>query len=138
MTVPSSLSLRATKLMQQRATKLAPIRVRTVLLIPLFAGLLSTSALPQKPKYPTAPPPLSTGPDSGTGPNPQPVPSPATGKRHIDLVKLQQDADELSKLSQTIPADLTAVRHSMLPKDLLDKLKRIEKLSKHLRRELTP
>lgn len=71
-------------------------------------------------------------------PDPQPVPSPITTRRHIDLVKLQQEADELSKIAQTIPADVISVRHDMLPKDLLEKLKRIEKLSKHLHRELTP
>jgi hypothetical protein len=112
------------------------IPAKAIVLIPILLCLLSTPAQPQKPKYPTAPPPLTTGP--GTGPDPQPVPSPLTARRHIDLVKLQQEADELSKIAQTIPTDVTSVRHNMLPKDLLEKLKRIEKLSKHLRRELTP
>jgi hypothetical protein len=53
-------------------------------------------------------------------------------------VKLQAEADEMSELAQAIPADVTNVRHDMFPKDMLQKLKRIEKLSKHLRRELTP
>jgi hypothetical protein len=72
------------------------------------------------------------------GTKPTACPSPVTARRHIDLVKLQQEADELSKIAQTIPADVTSVRHDMLPKDVLDKLKRIEKLSKHLRSELAP
>jgi hypothetical protein len=96
--------------------------------------LLSAPAQVQKPKYP-APPPSMAG---GIPTDPQPVPSPVTAKRHIDLVKLQQDADELSQLAQTIPADVTSVRQSMFPKDLTQKLKRIEKLSKHLRGELAP
>jgi hypothetical protein len=44
----------------------------------------------------------------------------------------------MSELAQTIPVDMTSVRHDMFPKDMLQKLKRIEKLSKHRRRELTP
>jgi hypothetical protein len=111
-----------------------PLRFAAV--IPVLLCLLSIPAQPQKPKSPTAPSPMSTGP--GTGPDPQPVPSPITARRHIDLMRLQQEADELSKIAQTIPADVTSVRHDLLPKDLLEKLKRIEKLSKHLHRELTP
>jgi hypothetical protein len=110
--------------------------VKCAALIPLLLCLLSIPIQSQKPKYPTAPVPMSTG--TGTGPNPQPVPSPVNARRPIDLLKLQQEADELSKIAQTIPADVTSVRHDMLPKDLLEKLKRIEKLSKHLRSELTP
>ena len=121
------------------ASKRALLQAVNVLLPAVLIAVLSAAALPQRqPKYPASPPPLNTGSDSGTGPNPQPVPSPTAAKRQVDLMKLQQEADELSKLSQTIPADLVAVRHAMLPKDMLDKLKRIQKLSKHLRRELTP
>ena len=100
----------------------------------LLLFVLSTPAHPQRPT-PNAPPPLSTEPPTSGS---QSVTSPATVRRHIDLAKLQADADEMSNLAQTIPADLTSLRHNMLPKDVLQKLKRIEKLSKHLRRELTP
>jgi hypothetical protein len=41
-------------------------------------------------------------------------------------------------IAQTIPPDITSVQHGMLPKNILEKLKRIEKLSKHLRSELMP
>lgn len=56
----------------------------------------------------------------------------------VDEAKLQRDADELSSLAQSIPADITKVRQGMLPKDVTEKLKQIEKLSKRLRSELTP
>ena len=56
----------------------------------------------------------------------------------VDSAKLQKDADDLSRLAQTIPADVTSARKGMLPKDVIDKLKQIEKLSKRLRTELTP
>jgi hypothetical protein len=113
----------------------ATVSMRFVLLrliAPIFLlCLLSPPALPQRSNYPTPPTPLSTG-------DPQPIASPVNSRRQIDLVKLQQEADELSQTAQTIPADVTSIRHAMLPKDILQKLKRIEKLSKHLRRELTP
>ena len=111
--------------------------VRLAAASPLLLCLLSSLLAPaqqQKPKYPAPPPPMSAGISNDA----QPVPSSATARRHIDLVKLQEEADELSQLAQTIPADMTSVRHNMLPKDMLEKLKRIEKLSKHVRSELTP
>jgi hypothetical protein len=56
----------------------------------------------------------------------------------LDLVELQREARELSDLATTLPADMEHVSHGLLPKDTIDKLKRIEKLSKHLRGEINP
>jgi len=47
------------------------------------------------------------------------------------------DAQELAELSASIPADVKLVNRGLLPKDLVEKLKRVENLSKHLRSELT-
>jgi hypothetical protein len=55
---------------------------------------------------------------------------------HVDLVKLQQEADDLARTAQTIPTDVAGVRQGTLPKDIIEKLRRIEKLSKRLRSEL--
>jgi hypothetical protein len=63
---------------------------------------------------------------------------PQTPTRRIDSVQVQKEADELARLAQTIPADVTSVRKGMLPKDVIEKLKQIEKLSKRLRTELNP
>jgi hypothetical protein len=79
------------------------------------------------------PPPPSMDPDAGkTTPETPKLP------QHIDLVKLQQEADDLARTAQTIPADMVSVRGGILPKDIMEKLKRIEKLSKRLRSELNP
>lgn len=51
----------------------------------------------------------------------------------VDLAKLEQEADELAKIAQTIPPDVASVQKGMLPKDMIEKLKQIEKLSKRLR-----
>ena len=63
--------------------------------------------------------------------------SKAPGPR-VDPVQLQREARELLELSQSLQPDIESVNHGLLPKDTIEKLKRIEKLSKHLRGELTP
>jgi len=65
------------------------------------------------------------------------IPPPINQPTPLDLAKLQQDADQLAGLAQSIPADMGKVSQGMLPKDLIDKLKQVEKLSKHLRNELS-
>lgn len=87
-------------------------------------------AVPQaRSNYPTPPQPLDAA---------APSPAPVAPTRHIDLAQLQRDADDLARTAQTIPSDVASVRKGMLPKDVLQKLKQIEKLSKHLRNELNP
>jgi len=49
---------------------------------------------------------------------------------------LRPDADQLAKLAESIPADIESLRKGMLPKDVIQKLKQIEKLSKSLRSKL--
>jgi hypothetical protein len=55
----------------------------------------------------------------------------------LDMAKLQRDAQELAELSASIPVDVNRANQGLLSKDLPDKLKRVEKLSKQLRGELT-
>jgi chemotaxis response regulator CheB len=64
------------------------------------------------------------------------IPPPLQPRPQLDFSKLSQDADELAKLAQTIPPDVTSIQRGMLPKDMSEKLKRIEKLSKHLRSQI--
>jgi hypothetical protein len=84
------------------------------------------------PGVPPPPPPMDrdqgkTAADEAKGP-----------QHHIDLLKLQQEADDLARTAQTIPGDVAGVRQGTLPKDIIEKLRRIEKLSKRLRSELNP
>jgi hypothetical protein len=58
--------------------------------------------------------------------------------RQLDLVRLHDDALALATAAGSIPTDVESVRKGVLPKDILQKLKQIEKLSKRLRSELTP
>jgi hypothetical protein len=98
----------------------------------LLACVLSSGAQMKDvyvPGVPPPPPPLD--PDHGKvgaeGPKLQ---------RRIDPVKLQSEADDLARTAQTIPSDVANIRLGTLPKDTIQKLKEIEKLSKRLRSEL--
>jgi hypothetical protein len=56
----------------------------------------------------------------------------------INAAQVKQEADELSKLAQSIPLDVDKAANGQLPQDLAARLKQIEKLSKQLRREVAP
>jgi hypothetical protein len=56
----------------------------------------------------------------------------------IDPQKLKHDADELAALAGSVPSAVDQTTKGVLPKDLSEKLKRIEKLAKHLRSEINP
>lgn len=58
--------------------------------------------------------------------------------RKVDVEQIKREAEELRKLADGVPAQIQQVTNNQLPKDLSDNLKRIEKLAKHLRSEVTP
>lgn len=58
---------------------------------------------------------------------------PMNQRTTIDPAKLKRDADELAALAQSVPSAVDQTTKGVLPKDLNDKLKRIEKLAKELR-----
>ncbi|MGA7380495.1 MAG: hypothetical protein WBX03_06560 [Terriglobales bacterium] len=82
---------------------------------------------PVPPGY-TPPPPTIYVP-----PYPGRVPAPP-----VDPAALQREARELLDLSQSVQPDIESLRRGLFSKNLVDKLKRIEKLSKRLRAEIAP
>lgn len=56
--------------------------------------------------------------------------------QRVNPAQIKSDADELAKLAATVPSDVARANSGILAKDLKDRLKRIEKLSKKLRGEL--
>jgi hypothetical protein len=58
--------------------------------------------------------------------------------RKVNVEQVKQEADELRKLADGVPAQIEQVTKNQLPKDLAENLKRIERLAKHLRNEVTP
>jgi hypothetical protein len=104
------------------------------LTIVVLACVLGTGAQMKDVYIPgTPPPPPPLDPEHGNT-----APDVPKLQHHVDLVKLQQEADDLARTAQTIPTDVAGVRQGTLPKDTIEKLKRIEKLSKRLRSELNP
>lgn len=67
----------------------------------------------------------------------QPISLQGQERPTVDVVRLQRDAQELAELSASIHTDVNRANRGLLSKDVIDKLKRVEKLSKQLRSELT-
>jgi hypothetical protein len=98
-------------------------------LLPAFFVFVSL-AIPQATHhFPTPPEPLDPKP---------PAQGPSSPTRRVDLAEAEKEAQVLARTAQTIPADIASIRKGMLPKDVIEKLKQIEKLSRHLRTELNP
>lgn len=66
------------------------------------------------------------------------MPSNSQTKIKVDAAQLQREARELLDLSQSLQADIESVNQGLHPKDTIEKLKRIQKLAKHLRGEIEP
>jgi hypothetical protein len=66
------------------------------------------------------------------------IPPPIVRRSTLDFAKLRQEGDELAKVAQSVPADVQNIEKGVFPKDVIQKLRQIERLSKHLRTELTP
>jgi len=52
-------------------------------------------------------------------------------------LQLQKDAKELAELCASVPSDMNGVKQGLMSQDVLEKLKRVEKLSKRVREQLT-
>jgi hypothetical protein len=63
--------------------------------------------------------------------------SPDEMRARIANLELQKDAKELAELCASVPTDMDGVKQGLLAKDVLEKLKRVEKLSKRVREQLT-
>jgi len=100
--------------------------------VPLLWLLASVEASGQhRPTYPHPP----QAADTATIENVQPQPS---QRARLNPAELQQEVQELSSLAQDLTQDIDAVNRGLLPRDTVDKLKRVEKLAKRLRKEIAP
>jgi hypothetical protein len=64
------------------------------------------------------------------------IPPPVRSRQSLDPTRLREDANELANLAQSIPPAVDQTTKGLLPKDLDQKLKRIEKLAKQLRSQI--
>src|SRR5215469_14535309 len=63
-------------------------------------------------------------------------PPPDPSRRALSIAALNTEANQLAELAASVPQSVQNAGKGLLEKNLLEKLKRIEKLSKHLRSEL--
>jgi hypothetical protein len=105
------------------------LRLCALLLLLISASSTSAQSRPRAPGIRQA--------DQAAAQAERDIPPPTTQHPTIHLVEIEQQADELSRIAQTIPPDIDSVRKGVLPKDIVERLKQIEKLAKHLRHELT-
>ena len=110
-----------------------PLCAVTLLLLCLLLLCLPPSAQ-QMPQGAPLPPVIGPAPD--IPPITNDVPHRAAPR--IDPSVLQREAKELLDRSQSVQPDIQALSRGLLSKDLADRLKRIEKLSKQLRNEIAP
>lgn len=61
---------------------------------------------------------------------------PAPARRVVKLADLKGEAAQLADLAASIPGGVNQLGKGLVDKDLIQNLKRIEKLSKHLRSQL--
>jgi hypothetical protein len=92
--------------------------------------LLNNSDGQHRRGYPTPPEPGVQG-----GPA---APEPQRSIRRLDTPAMEREARELSALASSIPGDIELLKKGLLPSDAIEKLKRIEKLSKRLRQQIRP
>jgi hypothetical protein len=103
-------------------------RLAVHLSVLLLAG--SLQCLAQGRKFPTPPQPADRSISNQKIHTTQSYPP-------LDFLELQRESKDLADLARTVPGDIESVIRGLLPKDLAEKLKRIEKLSKHLRSEIS-
>ena len=95
---------------------------------------------------PSAPPPAAPGPEPIYTRPVRPHPPADFGEsqkeatapqRQFDAAKARKDAEELAALASKIPSEVDKVSGQILPRDLAQQLKQIEKLAKRLRGEIS-
>lgn len=94
--------------------------------------MLAVPSLPQKPLAPSM---QQAG--QAEAKSQREMPPPLEQRTEVDTKKLKGEAQELASLAATIPTAVDQATKGVLAKDLPEKLKRIEKLSKQIRSQIT-
>jgi len=68
--------------------------------------------------------------EKGDSPQVNPVQRP-------NFLQMQRNAKELADLARSVPPDIDVIAKGLLPKDLVNRLKKIEKLAKELRSQVS-
>jgi len=65
-------------------------------------------------------------------------PPPEVRNRQVNIDQVNAETQELQRLADALPPQIDQVTKGQMPKDLPENLKRIERLAKHLRSEVSP
>lgn len=106
------------------------LSILLLIVLAFFTFTVPNSSPEQRPGFPSPPPPMNSDSTTKTG-------QPPTLSAHMDMAAVQKEADDLARTAQTIPGDVASLRKGILPKDFTQKLRRIEKLSKRLRSQVS-
>jgi hypothetical protein len=99
-----------------------------------FVLLLPNSTMPQSGGR-AKPPGIATADTMANAP----LEAPSTSSvRQINIDQVNAETQELRRLADGLPLQIDQVTKGQMPKGLAENLKRIEKLAKHLRSEITP
>jgi hypothetical protein len=102
---------------------------RLVLLVSLFT-------LPAFAQHTTMTPQLP-GRNWSLGPEIRPEPVSPPDLRALRVQAIRNDSEQLAALSASLQSDLQQIQKGVLPRDFSETLKKVEKLSKKLRQEMT-
>jgi hypothetical protein len=58
-------------------------------------------------------------------------------RQYVDLARAGREAKELAALAEKIPGQVNELSRNVLPNDVVQQLRRIEQLAKHLRKEIS-
>jgi len=105
------------------------VKLTAMLVVLLFFGELGAPQKPIRPGIREA--------DKVEAESERNLPPPTLQRTAVDPAKLKLEADELAALAASIPPAVDQANHGILPNDLPEKLKRVEKLAKRLRGDLT-
>ena len=83
-----------------------------------------------RPTYPHPPQAADTTPAQSV--------QPQIYRPRANPAQLHQEVQELSNLTAHLAQDVESINRGLLPKDTVSKLKRVEALAKHMRREIAP
>ncbi len=71
-------------------------------------------------------------------PGEPPRPGAVLRRKPVDVAAAKKEANQLADLAGKIPGQVDQLSKNVAPKDLLLQLKQIEKLAKHLRKQIEP
>ena len=102
----------------------------SVLLLFFLAFPLSSSESVAAPARPTQ---VRSSVQSGAS-----DPTHQTTRHVVNIIEVRQDAKDLASIADSIPAQVEQIAKGQLPASLAENLRKIERLSKHIRTEVAP